>query len=318
MRETSARTRHFGEFYGCSDGYSRPAEARPLWLVVGNCQAEALRLVIDGVEDRPYATVRMPPVHELQRSDLPALRRLLGRAAVLLCQPIRANYRDLPLGTEELAAELPPSARVIRWPVIRYAGLHPFQAIVRNPVDRSVVPPVVPYHDLRTVIAARDGKSDEDEWDVSVPPDAFVAVAEASSAELARRERLQCDVGVSDVLRQYGADAAHTINHPGNRVLTELGRRALGLLNVDHAVSEPVKTLLDSVVAPLERRVLDALHLTVPERVSWVMNGQELSPTDVHRTQLRWYRENPEFVPLALTRHTHTLDLLGLGSTRAA
>lgn len=314
VHETSARTRHYGDFYG----RSRPDETRPLWLVVGNCQAEALRLVIDGVEDRPYTTVRMPPVHELQRSDLPALHELLRRAAVLLCQPIRAGYRDLPLGTDELAAELPRSGRVIRWPVIRYAGLHPFQAIVRNPVDRSVVPPVVPYHDLRTVIAARDGRSDDDEWDVSVSPEAFVAVAEASRAELARREHLHCDVGVSDVLRQFGADAAHTINHPGNRVLTELGRRVLGLLDVDLPVCEPVMTLLDSVVAPLERRVLDALDLTASERRRWVMNGQELSPADVHRAQLQWYRDNPEFVPLALARHTRTLELLGLGSMRAA
>lgn len=314
VQETSARTRHFGDFYGLV----RPDETRPLWLVVGNCQAEALRQVIDGVEGRPYATVRMPAVHELERSDLPALHGLLRRTAVLLCQPIRAGYRDLPLGTDDMAAHLPTSARVVRWPVIRYAGLHPFQAIVRNPVDRSVVPPVVPYHDLRTVIAARDGRSDGDEWDVSVSADAFVAVAEASRAELARREGLQCDVGISDVLRQYGAEAAHTINHPGNLVLTELGRRTLRLLDVDLPVVAPAKTLLDSVVAPRERRVLDALGLTAPERIRWVTAGEELEPADVHRAQLRWYRDNPDFVPLALARHASTLELLGMASTSTA
>ena len=311
----SARTRHFGDFYG---GDQNVDTTRPLWLVVGNCQAEALRLVIDGVGDRPYATVRMPPVHELETSDLPALRRLLRRTAVLLCQPIRAGYRELPLGTDELAAELPPTARVVRWPVIRYAGLHPFQAIVRNPADRSIVPPVVPYHDLRTVVAARDGKSEDDEWDVVVDPDGFVAVADASRAELAHREGLQCDVGISDVLGEYGAEAAHTINHPGNRVLTELGRRLLRTLDVDLPVAEPTRTLLGSVVAPLEGRVLAALHLTAPERRRWSTNGQELEPDRVHRAQLRWYRDNPDFVPLALARHARTLDLLGLGPTGAA
>lgn len=287
--------------------------AGPLWLVVGNCQAEALRLVLDGVEDRPYTTVRIPPVHELERSDLPALHRLLERTTVLLTQPVRAGYRDMPLGTEELAAHLPRSARVVRWPVIRYAGLHPFQAIVRNPVDRSVVPPVVPYHDLRTVTAARDGRSDDDEWDVAVPPESFVAVADASSAELARRERTQCDVGISDVLRSYGTDAAHTINHPGNRVLTELGRRVVALLGVDLPVPEREATLLFSAVAPLERRVLDALGLNAAEKPLWIMDGHELNPTDVHRVQLQWYRDNPDFVPLALERHALTLELLGLG-----
>ncbi|MBJ7336943.1 WcbI family polysaccharide biosynthesis putative acetyltransferase [Mycolicibacterium sp.] len=320
MHETSARTRHFSEFYGCDDdrGGAEPGSTRPLWLVVGNCQAEALRLVIDGVEGRPYATVRMPPVHELEPSDLPALRRQLRKASVLLCQPIRPGYRELPLGTDELAAELPPGARVVRWPVIRYAGLHPFQAIVRHPADRSVVPPVVPYHDLRTVVAARDGRSDTAEWDVAVDPQGFVAVANASQAELAHREARQCDVGISDVLREYGAGAAHTINHPGNRVLTELGRRILRTLDVDLPVDEPYTTLLGSVTAPLERRVLDALHLTAPARPGWVMNGEALQPDAVHRAQLQWYRDNPDFVGLALARHAHTLDMLGLGSANAA
>lgn len=309
--------RHYGGFYGGFYGVTAHDDPRPLWLVVGNCQAEALRLVVDGVQDAPYATVRMPPVHELERSDLAALHRLLRRTAVLVCQPIRPGYRNLPIGTDEMVAELPASARVVRWPVIRYAGLHPFQAIVRNPADRSVVPPVVPYHDLRTVVAARDGWSDDDGWDVAVPASAFVAVAEASRAELARREQAHCDVGVSDVLRQYGTDAAHTINHPGNRVLTELGRRLLELLDVDAKVPEPGITLLNSVSAPLERRVLDALSLDSPERRNWVREGERLAPDDVHRAQLRWYRHHPEFVPLALARHAGTLDLLGLGSRAA-
>ena len=326
VHETPGRTRHYADFYGVDfhGSDARVDDGTPLWVIVGNCQAEALRQVLEGAGDgagptsRPHVTVRMPPVHELERSDLPALHRLLRRASVLLSQPIRTGYRGLPLGTDEMAAELPRSAQVLRWPVIRYAGLHPFQAIVRNPADRSVVPPVVPYHDLRTVIAARDGRSDDDEWDVPVTPAAFLAVADASCAELARRERAQCDVGVSDVLRQYGVEAAHTINHPGNRVLTELGRRVLRALDVDLPVSEPVKTLLDSAVAPLDRRVLKALDLDAPERRLWTMNGVELEPTEVHRAQLQWYRDNPEFVSLALTRHRATLDLLGLGSTPAA
>lgn len=274
--------------------------------------------MLDRVDDRAYSTVRMPPVHELERSDLGPLRDLLGRAAVLLCQPIRAGYRDLPVGTDELAAEMSSTARVIRWPVIRYAGLHPFQAIVRHPADMSVVPPVVPYHDLRTVVAARDGKSIDDEWDVEVDAAAFVAVAEASQAELARRERLACDVGVSDALPRNGAGAAHTINHPGNGVLTELGRRVLVALDVAREIPEPESTLLGSVIAPLDRRVLSARGIVAPDRLTWLSHGTEFAPDDVHRAQLQWYRENPDYVGLAMARHAQTLDLLGLGTASAA
>jgi hypothetical protein len=49
-----------------------------------------------------------------------------------------------------MAAMMRPHATVVRWPVIRWAGLHPFQAIVRDPRDPSRDPPIVPYHDLRT------------------------------------------------------------------------------------------------------------------------------------------------------------------------
>lgn len=315
VHQPSPRTRHYGDFYRVHP--PRDDESRPLWLVVGNCQAEALRQVLDGVADRPYTTVRMPPVHELERSDLEPLRELLGRAAVLLCQPIRDGYRDLPLGTAELAAELPPGGHVIRWPVIRYAGLHPFQAIVRHPADRSVVPPVVPYHDLRTVVAARDGKTVDDDWDVEVDDAAFVAVAEASQAELARRESLQCDVGVSDVLGPSGVDAAHTVNHPGNGVLAELGRRVLSATGVARPVPTPERILLGSVIAPLEPRVLEARNIVASGRVDWWFDGTEIRPGDVHRTQLHWYYDNPDFVGLAVERHAHTLDLLGLGTASA-
>ena len=312
----SPRTQHFGDFYGLNT--PPDYQSQPLWLVVGNCQAEALRLVLDGVADHPCSTVRIPPVHELERSDIEPLRVLLQRAAVLLCQPIRAGYRELPLGSAELAAEVPRTARTIRWPVIRYAGLHPFQAIVRHPADRSVVPPVVPYHDLRTVVAARDGKSIDDDWDVTVEETAFIAVAEASQTELARRERLLCDVGVSDVLSRSGAEAAHTINHPGNAVLAELARRVLAELGVAASVTTPSRTLLGSVIAPLDSRVLAARNITAPARLNWLVEGSEISPGDVHRAQLQWYRDNPDYVDLAIARHAQTLHLLGLGTAAAA
>jgi hypothetical protein len=89
VHETSARTRHYGDFHGLNE----LDETRPLWLVVGNCQAEALRIVLDGVQGRPYLTVRMPAVHELERSDLPALHGLLRRAAVMLSQPAGRGNR---------------------------------------------------------------------------------------------------------------------------------------------------------------------------------------------------------------------------------
>ncbi|MET0460284.1 MAG: WcbI family polysaccharide biosynthesis putative acetyltransferase, partial [Ilumatobacteraceae bacterium] len=195
---------------------------------------------------------------------------------------------------------------------IRYAGLYPFQVIVRHPADRSVVPPPVPYHDVRTVAAALAGRAPGDPWDIDVEPARFRAVAEASRASLAERERRDTDVGVSDVLASAGRDAAHAINHPGNTVLAELARRVLDALGVGGTVALRERPLLGSVHAPLEQRVLDALQLTGPARPQWSFHGESLDPQRVHEIQLQWYRANPDYLRLAVDRHGSTMDLLGL------
>ncbi|MET0699333.1 MAG: WcbI family polysaccharide biosynthesis putative acetyltransferase [Mycobacterium sp.] len=302
-----ARTRHYGEFYGHSSG-----DTRPLWLVMGNCQAEALRRTLDSVADRPYRTVRVPPVHELTAGDLPHLAAILRQTAVLLSQPIRSDYRDLPLGTAQLAAGVPAAATVLRWPVIRYAGLYPFQVIVRRPADRSVVPLPVPYHDLRTVAAALAGRSPQDPWDVEVEPAQFRAAAEASRAALADREQRDTDVAVSDVFAAAGCDAAHAINHPGNTVFAALAGRILAELGVSGRADLGQRPLLGSVFVPLEQRVLDALGIVGQSRTQWSYDGKALDPDWVHRVQMNWYQDNSDFLGLAVERHGAMMDLLGL------
>jgi hypothetical protein len=310
VTDDAGRIWHYRDFYRPAG--SEPATPDPLWLVVGNCQAEALRVILDSVPQRPYRTARIPPVHELEQSDLRHLDELLGQTAVLVCQPVRSDYRDLPIGTAQLIDRLPVGAKVVRWPVIRYAGLYPFQVIVRDPADRSVTPPPVPYHDLRTIVAARDGRSPDAAWDVEVSAEQLRDVAAASREHLAQRERANTDVGVSDVFVREGADAAHTINHPGNGVLVELARRVLRHQNVTLAVESPSRTLLGSVSAPLEARVLAAQDIDAPARPNWQAGQQLWTPDEVHAVQLRWYRDHPAYIALAFERHAHTLDLLGL------
>jgi hypothetical protein len=188
-----ARRRHYTDFY---DG---PPGTGPVTVVLGNCQAESLRVLLATSADRSAPAVRIPPVHELTVDDLPPLRRLLTRIRVLLSQPIRDGYRGLPVGTRQVAAALPQGARVLRWPVIRHNGPHPYSAIVRHPSDAAAVPPVVAYHDLRTLAVAAGG--------TGVPhhgPAEIREVARRSLAELARRESRDCDVGISDVLVGVG------------------------------------------------------------------------------------------------------------------
>lgn len=302
------RTQHYGEFYGLDD---IPTD-RPVAVALGNCQAEALRVLLAGAPG--LRTVRIPPVHELAAADLPHLSTLLARTQVLLSQPVRPDYRDLPLGTAQVAELLPPEAEVLRWPVIRYAGLHPYQVIVRHPADRSLSPPVVPYHDLRTVAAALDVPREV----IAAAPDpgTVQALAQASVAELARREAAQTDVAVSDVLLAAGAGAAHTINHPGNAVMSVLAQRVLAALGEPGAVADPGRDLLGGVRAPLEPAVLTGLGLPDPPRAHWLVDGEALDDGTVRAAQEAFYRADPGWTRAALDRHGDRGRALGLWPAR--
>ncbi|WP_241490615.1 WcbI family polysaccharide biosynthesis putative acetyltransferase, partial [Microbacterium testaceum] len=88
-----ARRRHYAEFFG-----EAPLPAR-FGVVVGNCQAESLRLVI---ASEALPAIRIPAVHELTATDAARLHDVLARASFLVAQPVRDDYRGLPLGTAQL------------------------------------------------------------------------------------------------------------------------------------------------------------------------------------------------------------------------
>lgn len=307
MTDVDGRTRHYGDFYGLDES----DDDRPLLVVWGNCQAEALRVVLATVPEAGFRTVRVPPVHELVEADVPHVERLAGRTGVLLSQPIRSGYRDLPIGTDDVAARMPADAAVLRWPVVRWSGLEPFSAIVRDPDEPSADPPVVPYHDLRTLAqAARSGAG---EWDVDVPAETFRAVAQDGLAELRRREGAGTDVAVGDLLLEHGAEAMHTINHPGNPVLLRLAERVLDELDESGRPADPGRTLLGTTKSPREARVLAALDLPVSEaRADWQHAGRSWTADDVRAAQLAWYAERPAVVAAGLERYADLIARLGL------
>lgn len=303
------RRAHYGEFY---DGL--PGDG-PLALVHGNCQAESLRILLSASPTFPCRTVRVPPAHELTAEDMPALDELLSRTVLLLSQPVREDYRGLPIGTTQLRARL-GARRVVRWPVVRFTGLHPYSAIVRHPSDRSAVPPVVPYHDLRTLAAAAGRVRSADDVP-GVPAERLRVIGIDSVAELARRERLHTDVGVSDLLIGYGLDAAHTLNHPGNRVLVALARRIQQAVGAPVDAVDPGREMLGGIKAPLEEPVLRAWGLEpqgvdVVARPDWLVDGVPVTVDTVRQAQLEWYASHPDWVEAGLRRHAQPMRLLGL------
>jgi hypothetical protein len=294
------RTRHFGAFYGLDDLDGDD----PVALVVGNCQAESLRVMLEGGGLR---TVRMPALHELVAADLPHLDRWLAHAQVLIAQPVRDDYHGLPIGTVQLARRLGPGARTVRVPVIRFAGLYPAHAIVRPPADPSLVPPVVAYHDLR-VLAEAAGLTARPRIDLP----AVRAIAAESIAQLHMREQAHGTVVVSDLFERPSFTLMRTLNHPGNEVFAELAARVRAALGLPAHRVDPGRPLLDAVHAPRDGAVIEAWDLNEPERPYWVVDGRPVDAGHVREAHLAWYAAHPDVVRAGLDRHADTLRLINL------
>jgi hypothetical protein len=294
------RRRHYAAFYGLDP----LPEGAPLALVHGNCQAESLRVVLGGPD---LATVRIPPAHELTGDDLAPLGRLLARAELVITQPIRSGYRGLPIGTADVLAQTP--ARAIVVPVIRFAGLYPAQVLIRPPGQTSLVPPLVPYHDLRVLAEAAGGRADR----AGIDGDRVRAVARHSLEQLRTRELAHGAVAISDLFAEPGFDQMRTINHPGNEVWKVLARRVRAAAGVSDVVHDPGRPLLDAIHAPREAAVIDALRLDEAPRPDWIVDGEPVATAAVREAHLRWYEDHPATVTEGLERHREVRALLGRG-----
>ena len=299
------RTRHYGDFYGLGE----PEGDGDVTLVVGNCQAESLRLVLDGGGLR---TVRTPAVHEIVASDLPHLDRWLARTALLVSQPVRDDYHDLPLGTRQLASRMPRTARVVTVPVVRSAGHYPTSAIVRPPHDPSLVPPVVEYHDLTVLAEAAARREGVRPQEARLDPAAVRAIGARSLDELRRREVAHDAVVVSDLLERPTFDQMRTLNHPGNALFTALAARVRERLGLPDHVVDLGRPLLDRVHAPRLAAVVEAYGLDDAPTDAWTVEGNLVPLAEVREAHLRWYEREPAVVDAGLARHADALRALGL------
>lgn len=285
------RRAHYGEFYGLAP------LPESFGVVLGNCQAESLRLVMDSPERR---FVRVPPVHEMTADDARRLHELVPAAHTVVTQPVRDDYRDLPLGSRQVAAAT--SARVLTVPPVRFAGLHPFQAAIRVPgVDED--PPVVAYHDIRTLASAAGIAVSS-----SLAPDAVRAIGN-SSVDVLRTREATTDIRVSDLFDTVTADHARTVNHPGNAVWSVLGARVLDALGAGGEAVDPGRPLLDAVRAPLVPEVVEAWGLPDAPRAEWIVAGQIVDDAEVRAAHAAWYAAHPEFVAAAIARLAALLEI---------
>ena len=298
------RREHYGEFYGLRSGDDPDL---PLLVVYGNCQAEATRILLDGAASGRWRTARMPPVHELEETDLPQLRALLAQTTYLVAQPVADGYRDLPLGTAEVAQLLPAHGRIARFPSVYWAALFPTQVIVRAPGVGD--PPVVPYHDLRVLIAAANGEA------ASFAPvhgDGVRAVRADSLAQLRARQHKHETIDAATVLEHAGVETTWVVNHPRNHVLMRDAELILDALGLSGQVTDPGRVLLGQLRTPVYAATLDALGLAGESSEIWHIGGEPVTELEVAEQQLAWYAEHPEVVDIGLQKHADLIRTLHL------
>lgn len=279
----------------------------PTLTVVGNCQAESTRKLL--MSSGQFESERIAPVHELTAADMGWFDALISRTDVLVTQPIRDDYRSLPVGTSQLIARLPRGAVHVVVPVLRFDALMPYQAIIRDPDDPSLNPPVVPYHDLRILAAAARGL--DAAVDADPGPAALRRAAAMSVDQIRSRERRHAAVTVSDYLET--TPLWHTVNHPDNATLQVLAERILVQLGMKPDVEAPDYEMLDELDAPVEPDSAAALGAGVTGRTQWTRGSGEVIPGDeIAARQLEFYRRRPRLVAHGLTRHADRLTNLGL------
>src|SRR2546423_843391 len=74
-------------------------DTRPVALIYGNCQAEALRRILASHSDfaASYQLLRIPAVHEISPRELSLIESRLPDVEVFIGQQVKSGYRGMSL-----------------------------------------------------------------------------------------------------------------------------------------------------------------------------------------------------------------------------
>jgi hypothetical protein len=289
-------------------------------VVYGNCHADPIRRLLDDSQafHRTFQTVAIPAAHEITGDQLESVKSTLAGAKLLVTQPVRDDYRGLPIGSEQLAGALPENARRITIPALYYDGTYPFQVYVR-PTDtgRAPVPIVSAYHDLRFLHCAAQG------WNVDrakvwlnthrPSPEGIRAVAKQAQARLAEYEA-PLDVHVHDRLTspELHGRGFFTVDYPTNAGMMELVAGIHRRLELPYQPRHTGRPLLGTYRTPLEASVIEALDLPDAPRPHWVARGQTYSLEQMLGAHLDFYAAHPDIVAAGTTDHAERMLTLGI------
>lgn len=283
---------------------------RPLWVLHGGPQVDPIRRLLNADLRQPYLAASTTPVDSMTEDDVEPVHRLAAQADVFITERLPEGFRGLPVGLEDMLPRLRPGVPVVTFPRVSYAGLHPFQ-IGHDPESGLPDPPVVPYHDLRTVAVASGHRTAEQAWNLLLPGRLIREFAAWQVLRM-RHAETRTDVAVAGSVRGAGLDAVHTVDRPGNVVLVQMAKAIQEQLDVDTRASDPGGPLFGQCQGPVEPDVASALGLGTPKADSWTVDGRSVTPTEINELHLAWYRKNPGVLKAVLAAEAPRMDLLGL------
>ena len=282
-------------------------------VVVGNCQATALEMMLSTNEEftKRFELVSFPPVHEFPEALVPELHRAVADAAVLIPQRVDDAYRGgMGLGTDTLMG-IARTSTVVRWPSVYWAGYFPDLFYLRDAARAPVLDGPFDYHD-RSILQAYACGVDVAEAcslleDAARPSDAL-AWAQEATAELDVRGQ-DCDVQVASFVASRFREELlfFTMNHPTNQLLAFIAQQIMDLLGLPGSVDATLMPgeVLGSTFYPLHANHVRALDLrfgvevgagTTPFRI----RGESYEPADAVNAFYSYYDAHAQLVELNL------------------
>lgn len=280
-------------------------------VVWGNCQAAPLAALLRGsLAEHGLRVADVAPVFLADTTEMTRVQELVAGSALLISQPIGAEYPLPGSDTADLAARLPANGRLLTIPVLFHLAPYPCQVTARGADGARVDAPLTDYHDLRMILAASRQASVADTvatWPAPAPG-AVRAISAASTAELRRRDT-GLDVAAGDLLD--APDRLWTISHPANAALAALATAILAALGWSAEVAAPRREFLGDRRAPLERTVIDAHGWGANIRTDWQIAGRQTPLAEIAATQLEFYRSRRDVIEDCLSRYAERLTTLG-------
>lgn len=254
--------------------------------IIGNCQVNPvssyLRHALNGGE---HKLVVWPQLHLINESECSELIDSLQTADILICMPVGDNYRSMPLGSSQVAAQCPSHCKVIVYPNCYFKGYYPSFDYVRDQQGAHILSsnPLIrgsnPFSDYHDAVAAKLCLSmidcDEKVFEVfleviSNSASAFKNSAAESLLEIKRRD-LACSFSLYETIQTsyQRTKLFHSFNHPANTLIEALSTRILqevGLADVrlERDTLPSYAEFLGHPDLPILPSVHDALGLSFP------------------------------------------------------